>query len=433
MRKEISARAAVAAIVAVLAVPACGWLDRDGGFSRTRGETGSLPGERRPDPPPGSQGQDTVVYVTAVSYPEGYEWQKDSSGTDAPCVIQLYANGVKTVEVPAGSGCNASPDADMHRCLGGHLYTDFSTPDETIISCDGKELFRYSGREMICGFIVGADGVYTLGQNRSGNGSSFRRNGKIIFSSSSGQVMGGILNSCSPTGALYEDCGRKVFCYRNSVDPQYGSYSSYHVVRDGTSEQIIMDGNITKVHDIRQLEGVLHIVADLPGSYHSPMLFVGDEVMSMTLPGYGFSLVNCRLIWSGNKVAVRTDVTYDGWKTFNSVLIFSSSDQYRPGEYCRAVDFYMDGEEFACVYTRESKYVTGMAYTSEGSYHGCASPGGPYVMMNGDCGKFVGGVLYAGLSSGTPGGYPAIIRNNKVDYLKINGFITSVRVVLPDS
>lgn len=427
MIKKVST---IAAIVALLVLPACGWLDRDGGFSKSRGETGSIPGDRHPDVPDSQKG-DTVVYVTAVSYPSGYEWQKDSSGTSASCVIQLYANGVKKVEVPAGAGWYASPDADMHRCAGGHLYTDYSTDRETVISCDGNELFRYPGREMICGFMVEDGEVYTLGQNRSGSGVSLRRNGDVVFSSTAGQVIGSILNSCSPTGALYEDGGKKVFCYRKSVDPQSGNYSSYYVVRDGHAEQIMLDNNITKVYDIRQIGGVLHIVADLPGSFHSPMLFAGDDVISMTVPGYGFSLVNCRLIWSGEKVAIRTDVTYDGWQTFNSVLIFSSSDQFRPGEYCRAVDFYMDGDEFACVYTRESEYVTGIVYTSEGGYFGCASPGGPFVMMNGDCGKFVGGVLYAGLSPGIPGEYPVIVRGNSLEYLKINGYITSLRVVPP--
>lgn len=432
MGKKYSAILPVAALVALLAVPACGWLDRDEGFSRNRGETGPLPGERQPGFPEEGQINDTVVYVTAVAYPDGLEWQDDSSGGSAECMIQLYANGVKVVEIPGGPGHSASPEADMHRCASGHLYTDYSTDTETIIGCDGKELFRYPGREMICGFIVSEGCVFTLGQSRSGSGVTYRKNGEIVFSSSSGQVIGGILDSVSPTGALYEDNGSKVFCYRRSVDQQSGSYSSYYIVRDGVQEQIVMDSNITEVHDIRIIDGVTYIAANLPGSYRSPMLFAGDDVISMTVPGYGFHLFNCRLVWSGKKIAIKTDVAYDNWQSFNSVLIFSTSDQYRPGTMCQAVDFYIDGDEYACVYTRESSIVAGITYTSAGQFNGCASPGGPYVMLNGDCGKFTGGVMYAGLSSATPGECPVIVRNNQIDRLKINGFITSLRVLVPD-
>ena len=432
MGKIYSAILPVAALVALLAVPACGWLDRDEGFSRTRGETGSLPGDRQPGPPQGGHKNDTVVYVTAVAYPEGYVWQNDSSGESEECVIQLYADGVKKIEIPAGAGHHASPDADMHRCSEGHLYTDYSTETETIVSCDGKELFRYPGREMICGFIVSEGSVYTLGQNRSGSGVTYRKDGGVLFSSLSGQVVGGILDSVSPTGALYEDNGSKVFCYRRGVDPQSGKYSSYYVVRDGVQEQLVLDSNITEVHDIRIINGVTYVAATLPGSFRSPMLFAGDDVISMTVPGYGFHLFNCRLIWSGSKIAIKTDVTYDNWQSFNSVLIFSSSDQYRPGNMCRAVDFYMDGDEYACVYTRESSIVTGIEYTSDGGFNGCASPAGPYIMLNGDCGKFVGGVMYAGLSPAIAGECPVIVSNNNIDRLKINGFITSVRVAVPE-
>ena len=92
----------------------------------------------------------------------------------------------------------------------------------------------------------------------------------------------------------------------------------------------------------------------------------------------------------------------------------------------------MDGDEYACVYTRESSIVTGIDYTSAGGFNGCASPAGPYIMLNGDCGKFVGGVMYAGLSPAIAGECPVIVSNNNIDRLKINGFITSVRVAVPE-
>ena len=73
------------------------------------------------------------LMVTAVEYPEGCFWQRDSSGGTGECHISLYCNGSRTVSVPSGAGFPASHDPDMHRCIDGKLYTDYSDAGRTYV------------------------------------------------------------------------------------------------------------------------------------------------------------------------------------------------------------------------------------------------------------------------------------------------------------
>jgi hypothetical protein len=61
----------------------------------------------------------------------------------------------------------------------------------TVITCDGAELFRFEGRESIQGFLVREDGVHTLGQDRDGDGFTYRIDGRVAYRSETGAVLGG--------------------------------------------------------------------------------------------------------------------------------------------------------------------------------------------------------------------------------------------------
>ena len=120
--------------------------------SHSSGDDGLTPGEH--------------VYLTAVRFPDGYAWDLDTCAVEGEVWIDLYRDGEKVRSIPAG----ASVHPDMHRYLGGHLYTDWSTDTETFVAREGTELFRFEGREALRGFLVREDGVHTLGQDRDGNG-----------------------------------------------------------------------------------------------------------------------------------------------------------------------------------------------------------------------------------------------------------------------
>ena len=69
------------------------------------------------------------VYLTAVRYPDGFAWDLDTCAVDGEVFIDLYRDGERVRSIPAG----ASVHPDMHRYVGGHLYTDYSCGGETVI------------------------------------------------------------------------------------------------------------------------------------------------------------------------------------------------------------------------------------------------------------------------------------------------------------
>ncbi len=202
--------------------------------------------------PPALSPTDTSVFMTAVEFPPGYDWRRDSSFGEVSGRIVLYRDSVRILEVPAGPGCLARMDADLHHLIGGHLYTESCTSAETVIARDGERLFSYPGRELLCGMLVEGRDVYTLGRNRSGEGFSLRRNGEELFSRPSGGIA--VLFSARPdypTGALYREGGHMYFSF---WEPAEGSEDKvWYVVEDGVPFRVeVPDG---RMYDIRIRDG----------------------------------------------------------------------------------------------------------------------------------------------------------------------------------
>lgn len=198
--------------------------------------------------------KDTVVYMTGVEFPEGYDWRRDSSFGEVNGRLVLFRDSIRVLEIPAGAGSIASLAPDLHHLCGGHIYTESCTEEGTVIGRDGEMLFSYPGRELLCGLLVEGDDVYTLGRSRSGQGFSLRRNGVEVFS----RPDGGIAAQFSarpdyPSGALYRDERHMCFSYwRPSGDDK-----EWYVVKDGTESPVaVPDG---RMYDIRIRDGVLDI------------------------------------------------------------------------------------------------------------------------------------------------------------------------------
>ena len=190
------------------------------------------------DPSPGEH-----VYLTAVRFPDGFAWQEDTCAVDGEVRIDLYRDGELLRSFPAG----ASVHPDMHRYAGGHLYMDWSTDAETVVSRDGAELFRFEGREAVRGFLVREDGVHTLGQDRDGDGFTYRVDGRVVYRSETGAILGG-------PDALTE-YGEDVY-YTCCLPSERGK--EYHVMRnaerfrsfpasDGTRDILFAGGKVSRL------------------------------------------------------------------------------------------------------------------------------------------------------------------------------------------
>ena len=202
---------------------------------------------------------DTVVFVAAVSFPEDYDWRRDTSLGNVHGSIELYRDGERILSVPAGPGHRVSLDPDMHHLVGGHIYTEYCTESETVIGLDGKELFSYPGRELLCGLLVEDTDVYTLGQSRSGSGFSLRCNGVEIMSRKEGFIASHMTDVPEyPTGALYRDGGHMYFSY---WDPfPVGNGRVWYIVDDG-EETPVENVGTEGVYDIRIRNGIMYVEA----------------------------------------------------------------------------------------------------------------------------------------------------------------------------
>lgn len=190
----------VTLIVHMVFLTMCGMVDlgspygnvpADDGFSWAGGDIGA--------------GTDTdTLYVTGVEYPAGYDWVRDMEYGTVECFLFMEKEGMRVLEVPVGFAYETASDPDMHRCIGGHLYTDYSTLGETVVKRDGKEIFRFPGREMFSDFYVSGSDVCTVGIRRSGReGFTYRINGEEVCSVENGRAVSDICFYKGYPGLVY--------------------------------------------------------------------------------------------------------------------------------------------------------------------------------------------------------------------------------------
>lgn len=203
-------------------------------------------GEIVPRPPApdyiGDGGDDrTVTVVTGVEYPEGYDWNSwNPSGQGAPSLV-VFRDGEKVLSIPVSEDALVSEDIDMHRYADGHLYTDFCTGAETVISRDGGELFRYAGRERIVFLAVHDGHVLTLGESRDGQGFSSRSDGVPLFLGMAGTVFQNA--GLSPSGELR-------FFYRTRVNSTAGYLWQYYAVTGSENVKVELPSDVTEVYGL---------------------------------------------------------------------------------------------------------------------------------------------------------------------------------------
>lgn len=205
------------------------------------------------------------LWVSAVAYPEGYDWKRDTARGQVACRLVLFRDGNRVLELPVQDG--VSPDMDMHRIAGGHLYTDDVIGDETVLCRDGKEILRYKGRETIRGFFAGSAGeIHTLGQNRGGSGFTYRIDGKIIHEEPTGTLFGEPGNGAFRSGA---------FCLEDGISFGFSTTGGhFYLWQDGAAEEILLREPQT-VFDLRLVDGKPVTVYS---SRASPLrLAVGEE------------------------------------------------------------------------------------------------------------------------------------------------------------
>jgi hypothetical protein len=356
------------------------------------------------------EGMRTVYYTVGVDYQDGCDWRADDGKGSVRCSLVVYADGIPLIKVPVGDEYEIGADPDMHRIIGGSLYTDYSTPDETVIKKNGETLFRYSGREMIIGMAVLDGDVYTLGQSRQGKGFAFRRDGDILFESSSGHLF--------PHLQRCEDGFS--FAFYEPGESEGTTVQRYYHYSGGEVCEIVVQQGVDKVWDVMFNGQEICCLASMTG-VSVPVLVRGDLVSPMEVKGRA-EVVSCRFISSGDGLSIEGVMSQAGKKLYSSIWNGPQlSETFHQG--CTAAAVCARDEHTACVLNGNTNFSGGTIYFDGKSYD---MPEG-YMSMGGNSMVIMEGSLYVGLTSKN-GGYPVVWSEEKIKPLKINGFISHMSV-----
>ncbi len=196
----------------------------------------------------GSLKRDTVYMVSAVSFPDSYDWQRDTAFGAVTCNLELYEGATRVLSLPAGPSKRISAAPDRHHIIDGKLYSDYCDRSGTTVKCNGETIGEWEEQEIITGILPLDGTVYTLGRSSSGSGFSYRRDGRIIIQSETAVPLGGFgMDTYGPTGALYLDKGRICFSYRDGD----GAY----LVKDGDTMQLAQETDAV-YFDAKSLDGI---------------------------------------------------------------------------------------------------------------------------------------------------------------------------------
>ncbi len=263
------------------------------------------------------------LFVTAVAYPEGYDWRRDTArgsvrgrvlllrgreGADAgpgpgaetspadepDWGAEAYPAAFDTIlALEAGAGRAVSLDADRHQFTGGHLYTQCITEVGTIHRRDGQTVLISQEKEYLRGILTldhtagnspsgsAGEALYTLSQRLDGEGGFVLRRGwKPLLIRTGGRIHGSLGEpSFGRSGALFADGGEACFFYENPegewILVRSGDGPAGTAGRDVREEPVDLPEGINQLYDIRCYDGVICCVCQW--KRREPVLFIGSK------------------------------------------------------------------------------------------------------------------------------------------------------------
>lgn len=360
----------------------------------------------------GAEARDTAIFVSGVSFPEAYDWQKDTAYGSSGAELVLLRDGEIVLSLKCGAEEEISPDADQHHLVNGRLYTEYRNKSETVIKRDGKALFSFMGRELLCGLILRGDDVHTLGRELGGEGIAYRVNGKILYHIDKGKVFDTMTgNPFYRSGVLYEDEGRVCFSFLS--EDEDGEHCMLY--KDGELEELSIAPKY-KVLDIRQIEGKTHILAkDLLGS----VLIRNGEEFRLNGNERGYVSEACVMGPVDGKVCVFG--TYSNglrkmkglWSEESGLSTMDNSTRIFPSELsCPSI----------------SAVIGGLVVRDEGINH-LIEEGADWYFPSFLVGQKCGNSFHLALNPCSKGSHPFIWKNGEKIRTDINGFLSAIEAV----
>ena len=167
----------------------------------------------------------------------------------------LYADGRELVRVPA------DPDPERHRARQGHLWTDSIQGKETVVCRDGKELFRFPGEELLAGFLLADGKLHTLGQRPGNQGFCYRIDGKEVFSSAIGRIVGSATSREWDAGAFSPDSSGLYYAYAIPFVHSGTTTWEYRIMKGADTFRVIPDDVSSIILDLRVYRGKVYLAA----------------------------------------------------------------------------------------------------------------------------------------------------------------------------
>lgn len=366
-------------------------------------------------PPPVDEPPVPDIYATAFVFPDGADWLAPGQAD-----VVLFRNAEEILRVPV----EGLAEADRHRISEGRLWTDACDGREVVVSCDGKERFRYEGDELLRGFLTVNGIAYTLGQRQGKGGVSFRINGQERFSSPVGTVLGGPEDCEWEGGSLCRDSSGVYYTYGIPIWKGNQLQWEYHVMHEEETLTVIPAGSIVgSLYDIRVHEGTVYRSERRSSAGNTYCLVKGNTYLdikmgSTEVPHY-LKLVPAdgKLLLKGYSTGVIGGKNYCYWlRDAASIVSVASEDQ-------PILELLVDGPHLAHL-------VAGPDHTVRTLYLNKKSiPFAPdrFRLPSRRCAQFRKGVLGIALSNSSEGEH-LLIRDREITTLRFNGYFTSLQI-----
>ena len=205
-----------------------------------------------------------TVYVTGVEYPRGYDWAASIEPEGTEALIFLMSGGKRILDFLAGDQHCVYADPSRHRCIDGHIYSDFNTDGKTIVKKDGETMFVYDTEEVVVSWAVTGGDVFTLAEKKP-QGVSLRKNGNSIYENISGRVLSG----------LYMDGGSVGFCAGLSTPGK----CSFDIYSDGAVDRRLCPEKLDSVLVAESFSGRLAYVGYSSASDEYILFYDGRETV----------------------------------------------------------------------------------------------------------------------------------------------------------
>ena len=368
------------------------------------GGTSSTDSTQEPSPLEPPAPPDPSVYVTAFHYTDTENWETDSLGA---AELLFFKDEELLLRLPV----ETPPDPERHRIWDGSLWTDATDGFLTRVFRDGEEVFRFDGQEQLRGFLIKDGEVHTLGQRPGRDGLCYRIDGREVFSSPKGTVIGSPSDPEWESGALTPD-GEEVY-YTYKAD------GNYYVMQGSKYHQVIYERSADAFYDFRVKDAQV-----LQAYRKGDVYYLRTGERELALNASGSRVTSCKLVPFG------ADVVFRGVSRISSEdFLFWYFDTSLPGIRNRisgksarsGMVLQEDGWLFADAAADGT--LLGLNLSGEKA----DMPQGTYYLATPQCLFYKDG-HYAAALSGRDGSKPTVVYDGKALTYSFNGYFTSVKL-----